>query len=175
MSSPLASLAQVFGQLSLLAFGGGNSILPEMQRQVVAVHPWMSARDFAALYALAQASPGPNMLVSTLVGLRVAGIAGALTATLAVTLPASALTFVCAHAWNRMREKPWRTIVQTGLMPVTSGLVMASAALLVHTTAHNWRLGALVAVAAALFLGTRLNPLWVLAAAAVLGACGLLS
>lgn len=175
MSGPLASLAQVFGQLSLLAFGGGNSILPEMQRQVVVVHPWMSARDFAALYALAQASPGPNMLVSTLVGLRVAGIAGALTATLAVTLPASALTFVCAHAWNRVREKPWRAVVQAGLMPVTSGLVMASAALLVHTTAHNWRLGVLVAVAAALFLGTRLNPLWVLAAAAVLGACGLLS
>lgn len=175
MSGQLASLVHVFGQLSLLAFGGGNSILPEMQRQVVSVHPWMTARDFAALYALAQASPGPNMLVSTLVGLRVAGIAGALTATLAVTLPASALTFVCAHAWNRMREKPWRAIVQAGLMPVTAGLVMASAALLVYTTAHNWRLGVLVAIATSLFLGTRLNPLWVLAAAAVLGASGLLS
>lgn len=175
MTGTLKDLVQVFGQLSLLAFGGGNSILPEMQRQVVVVHPWMSGRDFAALYALAQASPGPNMLVSTLIGLRVAGIAGALTATMAVTLPASALTFVCAHAWNRVRERPWRAVVQAGVMPVTAGLVMASAALLVHTTAHNWRLGALVAVATSLFLGTRLNPLWVLGAAAVLGASGLLS
>ncbi len=68
----------MFAQLSLLAFGGGNSILPEMQRQVVQVHQWMTARDFAALYALAQAAPGPNMLVSALIGQRVAGIPGAL-------------------------------------------------------------------------------------------------
>ncbi len=175
MTGSLTGLVQVFGQLSLLAFGGGNSILPEMQRQVVSVHPWMSARDFAALYALAQSSPGPNMLVSTLIGLRVAGIGGAIVATMALTLPASALTFVCAHAWNRMREKPWRAVIQAGVMPVTAGLVMASAALLVHTTAHNWRAGALVAVATSLFLGTRINPLWVLAAAAGLGVSGLLS
>ncbi|MGA9867534.1 MAG: chromate transporter [Acetobacteraceae bacterium] len=175
MTAALSSVAAVFGQLSLLAFGGGNSILPEMQRQVVAVHPWMTARDFAALYALAQAAPGPNMLVSTLIGLRVAGIAGAVTATAALCLPASALTFVCAHVWNRMRDRPWRTIVQAGVVPVTVGLVMASAALLVRTTAHDWRGAAVVVVAAGLFLGTRLNPLWVLGAAAALGATGLLS
>jgi chromate transporter len=175
VSAPLAAVATVFGQLSLLAFGGGNTILPEMQRQVVAVHPWMTAREFAALYALAQAAPGPNMLVSTLIGLRVAGIPGALTATAALCLPSSALTFVCAHAWNRVRDRPWRAIVQAGLVPVTAGLVMASAALLVRTTAHDWRGAALIAVATAVFLGTRLNPLWVLGAAAALGAAGLLS
>jgi len=175
VSAALPAVAAVFGQLSLLAFGGGNSILPEMQRQVVSVHPWMTASDFAALYALAQAAPGPNMLVSTLIGLRVAGIAGALTATAALCLPASALTFVCAHAWNRVHDRPWRAIVQAGVMPVTAGLVMASAALLVHTTAHGWRGAALVAVATGLFLATRLNPLWVLGAAAALGATGALS
>jgi len=175
VTAALPSVAAVFGQLSLLAFGGGNSILPEMQRQVVSVHPWMTARDFAALYALAQAAPGPNMLVSTLIGLRVAGIAGAVTATAALCLPASALTFVCAHVWNRMRDRPWRMIVQAGVVPVTVGLVMASAALLVHTTAHDWRGAAVVVVAAGLFLGTRLNPLWVLGAAAALGATGVLS
>jgi hypothetical protein len=52
---------------------------------------------------------------------------------------------------------------------------MAAAAVLVHTTAHGWRGAALVAVATALFLGTRLNPLLVLGAAAALGAAGALS
>jgi uroporphyrinogen-III decarboxylase len=77
----LAALAAVFAQMSLLAFGGGTSVLGEMQRQVVEVHPWMSAQEFAALYALAQAAPGPNMLVTTLIGWRVAGLPGALIAT----------------------------------------------------------------------------------------------
>lgn len=174
MTGSLASLAAVFGQLSLLAFGGGASVLPEMQRQVVQVHPWMTAQDFAALYALAQAAPGPNMLISTLIGLRVGGLPGALVATGAVCGPSSALTFVCAHVWHRLRDRPWRSVVQIGVMPVTAGLVMAAAAVLVHTTAHGWRGAVLVAAATALFLGTRLNPLVVLGAAAALGAAGVL-
>ena len=46
MNHDLASLAAIFSQLSLLAFGGGNTILPEMQRQVVDIHQWMSKADF---------------------------------------------------------------------------------------------------------------------------------
>ena len=171
----LGSLAAVFAQLSLVAFGGGNSILPEMQRQVVQVHPWMSARDFAALYALAQAAPGPNMLVAALIGMRVAGLPGAFVAIGALCAPSSALTFLCASTWHRLRDRPGRALLQAGLMPVTAGLVMAGAALLVRTTAQDWRSAALIAVATALFLGTRLHPLLVLGAAAMLGAAGLLS
>lgn len=171
----LLALVQIFSELSLVAFGGGNSILPEMQRQVVAVHPWMTAREFAALYALAQAAPGPNMLVSALIGLRVAGLAGALVALGALCAPSSTLTFFCAHAWHRFQGKPWRAVVQRGIAPVTAGLVMAGAALLIRTTAHTPRLALVSAGATALFLATRLHPLLVLGGAALMGAAGLLS
>jgi chromate transporter len=67
MIHTLIALALIFSQLSVLAFGGGNTILPEMQRQVVEVHGWMSAADFSALFALGQAAPGPNLMVVTLV------------------------------------------------------------------------------------------------------------
>ncbi len=87
--STLAQLAVIYGQLSLLAFGGTNAIIPEMQRQIVDVHHWMSAREFAALFALAQAAPGPNMMVVSLVGWRVAGFWGALVTTAAVAAPSS--------------------------------------------------------------------------------------
>jgi chromate transporter len=173
--STVAALVQLFAQLSLLAFGGGNSILPEMQRQVVQIHRWMSGQDFAALYALAQAAPGPNMLVSTLIGLRVGGLPGALAATGALVAPSSTLTFLCAHAWHRFRARPWRAVVQSGLAPVTAGLVMAGAALLVQATARDWRLLLLTAVATGLFLATRIHPLLVLGAAAALGAAGVLT
>jgi chromate transporter len=174
MNGTVAALAAVFAQLSLLAFGGGNAVLPEMQRQVVEVHRWMTAQDFAALYALAQAAPGPNMLVSTLIGWQVAGLAGALVATFGLTLPSCALTLAVSHAWYRFRDAPWRRAVQAGILPVTVGLIMAGAVLLCQTTSTGWRPALLTAVATALFLGTRVHPLLVLAAAALLGVSGVL-
>ena len=49
MSTAVVTLAVVFTQFSLLSFGGTNSVLPEMQRQVVQVHHWLTAREFASL------------------------------------------------------------------------------------------------------------------------------
>lgn len=172
----LATLAWVFVQMSLLAFGGGTSVLGEMQRQVVEVHPWLTAQEFAALYALAQAAPGPNMLVTTLIGWRVAGLPGALVATGAMCAPSSALTSVTASLWYRFRDAPWRCTVQAGLTPVTAGLIMAGAALLARTTSAACDTAALTVAALLLFLlflFTRLHPLLVLGAAAALGAEGL--
>ena len=170
----LASLAAVFMQLSLLAFGGTNSVLPEMQRQVVEVHPWISAHEFAALYALGQAAPGPNMLVVTLIGWRVAALPGALIATLGVALPSSLLTFVTSSVWDRFRGAAWRRLIQAGLMPVTAGLLMASAVLLVRTTAIDPGTASVAVVATAVLLLTRVHPLLVLTVAACLGALGAL-
>lgn len=171
--SKLPDLVTVFSQLSLLAFGGGTSILGEMQRQVVHVHRWMSAEQFAGLYALAQAAPGPNMLVVTLIGWQVAGWPGALVATAALCSPSSVLTFFTARLWDRFRDAPWRRIVQAALMPVTVGLFMGAAGLLARTTSAAWDTAALTVAALLLFMFTRLHPLAVLAAAAALGAAGL--
>lgn len=171
--SNLADLAVVFLQLSLLAFGGTNAVIPEMQRQVVDVHHWMTPHDFAALYALAQAAPGPNMMVVSLIGWRVAGIAGALVTTGAVALPSSALTLVVAGLWYRFKDANWRKALQAGLQPVTAGLIAASAALLTATTTVDWTAAVVTVAAAALFQWNRLHPLLLLALAAAAGAVGL--
>jgi chromate transporter len=174
-AATLVSLALVFMQLSLLAFGGTNSVLPEMQRQVVQVHPWLTAQEFAALFALAQAAPGPNMLVVTLIGWRVAALPGALITTLRVAGPSSVLTFFGYRLWYRFRDARWRRMIQRGLVPVTAGLVLASAALLIQTTSAEWGTAAITLPATALLLFTRVHPLLVLAAAAALGAAGLVT
>jgi chromate transporter len=170
----LTTLAAVFAQLSLLGFGGVNAVLPEMQRQVVQVHGWMTGTEFAALYGLAQAAPGPNMLVATLIGWRVGGLGGALVATLSLCAPSSLLTFCAAQVWYRFREARWRAVVQRGLLPVTTGLIMASGVLLTDNTMSGWQTLVLTAAATVVFLRTRLDPLIVLAAGAALGALGLL-
>lgn len=169
MNGDVLALLLVYSQLSLVAVGGVAVTLPEMQRQVVEVHHWMGAAEFAALYALAQAAPGPNMLVSTVVGWQVAGWAGALAATIGLIGPSSLLTWATSSAWHRFRNAPWRKRIQAGLMPVTVGLVATSAAVLTLSTTVNWWTGAVSVATAAVVLLTRLHPLLMLAAGALVG------
>jgi len=162
-------LALVYGQMSLLAVGVVSSVLPEMQRLVVTQHRWMGASEFAALFALAQAAPGPNMLVATLVGWRVAGLPGAIAATLGMIGPSSLLTWFTAAAWHRFRERPWRRQVQAGLVPVTVGAVMAGATLLVvSTSTDTFTLCVTMSVTLAA-LATRLHPVLLLAGGVLAG------
>jgi chromate transporter len=175
MNDRVFDLAGIYAPLSLLAFGGGNTILPEMQRQIVEVHQWMTAREFASLYAIAQAAPGPNMLISTLIGWQVAGLPGALVATAAMTFPSCALTLAVSSVWFRFRDAGWRRLVQTGITPLTVGLIGAGAILLARTTSATWPTFLLTVAATGFFLRSKLHPLLILAACAALGATGLVS
>ncbi len=169
----LLALALIFTELSLIAFGGGNTILPEMQRRVVEVHHWMTSQEFSALFALAQAAPGPNLMVVPLVGWHVAGLSGLLVSSVAKFGPSSLVTAFALRAWERFKERPWRRIVQTGLVPVTSGLVAASAIVINEATARTWGLAAIAIGVAITMLTTRIHPLVALAAGATLGVMGL--
>jgi chromate transporter len=167
--STLLALALIFAELSLLAFGGGNTILPEMQRQVVEVHGWMSARDFSALFALAQAAPGPNMMVVPLVGWHVAGWGGLLVSSLAKFGPSSLLTGIVLGLWKRFKDRPWRRTIQAGLVPMTVGLVAASALLITEATSTHWLLVGITGATAGAMTLSRVHPLWLLGGGAVAG------
>ncbi len=173
MNPVLVSLAAIFSQLSLLAFGGGNVVLPEMQRQVVEIHGWMNATEFTSLFALAQAAPGPNLMICALVGWQVAGLPGALVAMAGIVGPASLLTGVTVSVWDRFRAANWRRVVQSGIVPVTVGLVCATASLIVVSADKDWRLAAITGIVVALSLATKLHPLWLLGGGALLGVLGL--
>jgi chromate transport protein ChrA len=68
----LLTLAGYFALLSLFAIGGANAALPEMHRLAVEVMHWMSERQFADMFAIAQMTPGPNVIVVTLIGYHMA-------------------------------------------------------------------------------------------------------
>jgi len=172
MNATLIALASIFSQLSLLAFGGGNTVLPEMQRQVVVVHHWMSAHEFSALFGLAQAAPGPNLMIVTLIGWHVAGWAGMLVTSVAKFGPSSLVTMVVLHLWDRFKDRPWRRIAQRGLVPVTAGLVAASAMLIARASDPNWIAWAISGACAVLAFRTRIHPLLLLGAGALIGLSG---
>jgi len=166
----LAEIALQFSVLSLLAVGGVNAIIPEIQRRVVEVEGWLSNADFAQAFAVAQAAPGPNLLVVSVIGWKAAGIAGALAATVAICAPSSALTYAVARVWDRFRDAPLRLAIQEGLAPVTVGLVLAAGFVLARSVDEGPGAVLLTAAAAAFALATRFHPLWLLAAGAIAGA-----
>ena len=170
----LGQLATQFAGLSLVAFGGANAVIPEIQRQSVGLHHWMSDKEFAGLFAIAQAAPGPNFMISTLVGWKAAGIPGALIATVAMCAPSCFLTFWVVKVWDRYRDAPLRHALAAGLAPVTVGLVVSSAWLLSRAADVDWRLAALTVGTALIAYLSKLNPLWCLGGAAALGLTGLL-
>jgi chromate transporter len=165
----VADLANHFALLSLLTVGGVNAVVPEMHRHAVEVAGWMSSREFADLFAIAQLAPGPNAMIVTLIGYHVAGLVGALVATLAMCGPSCVFTFFAARAWHRFETARWRAIAQAGLVPISVGLIAASALILARAADHNAAAAAITALTAAVCYFTRLNPLWMFALAALLG------
>ncbi|MCL9672143.1 chromate transporter [Citrobacter sp. MNAZ 1397] len=169
MMTTLFSLAFIFLQLSFLALGGGNAIIPELQRQVVDVHHWMTSREFSELFALAQAAPGPNMMITSLVGWRVAGIAGLLVSTVCQFIPSSLIVVACVTLWNKNTDEKMKRVLNHALVPLTVGLVISGGALVAGAVVHNALQFATIAVCIVLFLKTRLSPLILLAAGGIVG------
>jgi chromate transporter len=172
--NPIWSLVSTFGLMSLFAVGGANAAIPEMQRIAVDVHHWMSDRQFADIYAISQLSPGPNVLIVTLIGYAVAGFGGALAATLAMCVPTAALAYFVSRLLRRSTQSPWPSIIQASLVPLSIGLMAASALIVAKAADQNITGVILTLAVAAVAFATRLNPLWLLLAGGVLGAVGLI-
>src|SRR5262249_23549959 len=168
------TLAGHFALMSLLALGRPQLPGHARHRGAGPVECWMSERQFADIFAIAQVTPGPNVIIVTLIGYHVAGLVGALVATLAMCGPTCVFAFYFSQVWERFKDAPWRAAIQTGLLPISIGLIAASAFVVASVAAHNLVAVAVTVVTAAVAYTTRLNPLWIFAAAALLGLLGLL-
>jgi chromate transporter len=168
----LTTLAGYFALMSLFAIGGANSAVPEMHRLVVDVQHWMTGRQFTDMFALAQLTPGPNVIIVTLIGYHVAGIVGALVTTVAMCGPTCLFAFFVGRTFERFSGATWQVVLSGALVPVSLGL-MASSATVVATAADYSRVAAGLSLATAVICYfVRINPLWVFAAADALGLAG---
>jgi chromate transporter len=170
--NPLVPLFGYFAMLSLFAVGGANAAIPEMHRIAVDVMHWMNDRQFADSFAIAQISPGPNIIIVTLIGYHVAGLTGAAVATVAMCGPTCVFAFLVARTWDHFKEARWRIAIQAGLVPVSIGLIAASAFVLARSADHNIYAALITAVTAIIAFATRINPLWLFAVGGILGLSG---
>ena len=119
-------------------------------------------------------SPGPNVLIVTLIGYSVAGVAGALVATLAMCVPTAVLAYGVSRLLTRSSHSRWPAIIQAALVPLSIGLMGASGLILALTSDRTWVAALVTAGAAVLASATRLNPFWLLLAGGCLGFAGLI-
>jgi chromate transporter len=165
----LLSIAQIFAKVSVVSVGGISVMIPEVHRQVVELNEWMNNAQFASVFALSQVAPGPNILLMSLVGWRVAGWAGMAVATMATILPTTILSVLANRLENKLIHAKWYLVTKKSLPPLIVGLIFSSGMVTAKATGLD-ALGLLiVACVAAHFYLYKSNPLVSIMVAMVVG------
>ena len=181
----LGTLLQVLWQflsLSLFSLGGGNTLLAEYHHLAVAQFCWLSSAQFADLYALAEAAPGPSSMLVGLLGLGASWREGPLWALLtaygaeaAILLPSTLRMVAACLSWKRLEHSPWRMAFERGMGPITLGILFAVGLKILRTADTNVPGVVVSLVVCVLMLRTRLSPLWFMAVAGLLGGLGVIN
>ncbi len=171
---PAADWLSLFGHflmLSLLSIGGAITVASDMHRVLADQMGLITDAQFSASIAIAQASPGPNVLFVAVMGYQAAGILGALTTLTGIMLPSTTLALVAAR-WGHARRH-WLSIqaFKAGMAPLVVGLLLSTGWILT-TSIEGWLHLPLTVVAALLVWRTRLHLLVLISVGALVGALG---
>ncbi len=171
-----------FVQIGLFSIGGGYAAMPLIQHQVVDAHPWLTMSQFADVMAIAEMTPGPIAInAATFVGIQVAGIPGAIVATLGCVLPSCVIVMALGYVYYKYRGLKLVQGVLGGLRPAVVALIASAGLSLIVLSFYGQRtlpedLGgfswiSVIIFAAGLFgrLKWRVNPIHVMAGAGALG------
>jgi chromate transporter len=157
--------------LSLLSIGGAITVAPDMHRVMVEQMGLLTDAQFNASIAIAQASPGPNVLFVAVMGYQAAGLLGASVTLVGIMLPSTTLALAVAR-WGHARRE-WRAVqaFKAGMAPIVIALMFATGWILSAET-PGWRHLLLTAAAAIIVWRTRIHLLVLIAVGGILGALG---
>lgn len=168
-----------FLQIGALGFGGGYAAMPLIQEQIVTRHGWLSVSEFADLITISEMTPGPIAVNSaTFVGIRVAGLTGALASTIGCILPSCVLVTLIARLYLKYRDLHALQSVLASLRPAVVAMI-ASAGVTILMSAFwggrtvvlastNFLMAGIFALCFLLLRKTKLNPIAVMVLAGVL-------
>ncbi len=156
------SLAFIFLRIGAVTFGGGFVMIPQIEAEVVNAHHWLTHQEFADATALGQITPGPVLIMATFVGYRVAGILGALLATLGVFLPAFLMTIAAGSSFRRFRTNRQMQAFLRGVAPAVTGLLLAATWSIGRAGIHSVIGLSMALIILVILLRFRPNVFWVL-------------
>lgn len=171
-----------FLQIGAFSFGGGYAAMPLIQNQVVTLHHWLSAGEFNDLVTISQMTPGPIAINSaTFVGLRIAGLPGAVVATIGCILPSCILVSILAWVYTKYKKLTILQGILNTLRPAVVAMIATAGMGIIITSfwgetgfslqaaISGLKIDAVVIFAAALLLlrKGRMNPIWVMVLAGI--------
>lgn len=172
-----------FIQIGLFSIGGGYAAMPLIQHQVVDLHPWLTMTQFADVIAIAEMTPGPIAInAATFVGIRTAGLPGAIVATLGCVFPSCVIVMLLAFIYYRFKGLSLVQGVLSGLRPAVVAMIASAGISLLILALYGQRelpasLGGMDWIAAGLFVASlivlrrfKLSPICIMAGSGAIGA-----
>lgn len=168
-----------FFQIGLFSFGGGYASLPLIQHQVVELHPWLTMTQFSDIITISQMTPGPVAINSaTFVGIQIAGLPGAIIATLGCTLPSCIIISILAYVYYRYRSLSMIQGVLSGLRPAVVAMIAGAGVSLfisaawpnaINFSTTDWIAVLIFAIALVILRWKKPNPITVMVGAGIGG------
>ncbi len=165
----LGQLLMTFGGMSVLLFGGGYVFIPMIQHVVVDGYGWVTQQEFIDAIALGQVTPGPILISAAFIGYKVAGLAGAVAATVGIFTPPALVMILCTRFLDRINRSVGIRAGLRGIRPAVIGMI-AAAGLTVARTAQVSGVSFLIFGAALLaLLRFKVETAWIIPAAGIAG------
>ncbi|MGB7596345.1 MAG: chromate efflux transporter [Gallionella sp.] len=165
----LLKLFTTFAGMSLLMFGGGYVFIPLIQHAVVQSTGWLTRQEFVDAIAMSQVTPGPIVLSTVFIGYKVAGLPGAMAATLGIFLPPGILMLIGAHLLNRIKQSMLIKAVLRGIRPAVIGMIVSAVIAVGMTAQQNWVSLLIFAAVLLAQLKFKVDVVWVIPAAGLAG------
>ena len=168
-STLLVTLFLQFAVISLLAFGGGQAVLPLIERESVGGRGWITSAEFTAAVGFGYLIPGPVTTMAAFVGYMAGGPAGGLAATLGMFLAPTILAGLAAAGVEKLAKSRWVKAFGAGAAPAVVGLLGATLWNIAQHAVNSWALALVALLALLLAIKTKIQPIWLLLGGGFLG------
>lgn len=170
MSLLLLGLFLSFFRIGFFGFGGGYAMLALIEFEIVQSRGWLNPSEFIDIIALAEMTPGPvSINAATFVGYRMAGLGGAVLATVGVIFPSLLLVLPAGWLAVRYREKKGVQQVLDGIHPAVISLITLAAFVLINEAIIDLKSYLILGAGLLLLIFTKINPLVFIALSAAAG------
>lgn len=162
-------LFTTFAVMSVTLFGSGYVFIPIIQDIVVNGQGWLTNKEFIDGLAISQITPGPILITSAFIGYKVAGIMGALSATLGMFVPPAILMLIGTSFLDSLKKSTAFKAVLQGIRPAVVGMITAAAFVVGRTIPHHWASAVILAVALIAIIRFRVEVALVIPVAGIAG------
>lgn len=157
-SPKIAIMDGILFKIGLLTFGNGFTMLPFIYKEVVQNFHWLTTKEFSDGIVMGQITPGPVIITATFVGYKVAGLIGAVTATLSIFLPSTMLVALVSETFVKYKDSRWSAFALKGILASFIGLLALVVGQLAKANVSDYKTALFALTAIVLFVYTKINP-----------------